>query len=314
MQLNLELATSQLIVSAGFFQPVTSLRHSYGEGSRVEIHVTRDGVTVVPTELEEFAFIVKAKGLYAASAPILAGAPDFTWDSTISRWVAEIDYNVPALTTQLFLETTATDEQKYLELSAQLIWRVNSSAGQQRSQVIESFYLENTIWKGTETFPSTGTALESDSLPALTPVAVLLAADVVNNHATLNTITDITDLRAPVQSGVWYHFRAVIHYTAATLLTGARFSVTGPASPTALVYRSSVPLTPSTQKLNEGLTAYDLPAATGTDSLLTGNIAIVEGQLKPSADGFLQLRFASELSGSAITAKAGSCLHITRLS
>jgi hypothetical protein len=168
--------------------------------------------------------------------------------------------------------------------------------------------------KGTETFPSTGTALESSSLPALTPRAVLLTADVINNNATLNTIADITNLKATVEAGIWYHFRAVIPYTAAATTTGARFSVTGPASPTFLAYRSTCPLTATTQILNEGLTAYDLPAACSTTSLTTGNIAVVEGQIKPSANGYLQLRFASEVANSAIIAKAGACLFLTRLS
>lgn len=63
-----------------------------------------------------------------------------------------------------------------------------------------------------------------------------------------------------------------------------------------------------------GLTAYDLPAAANATSLTTGGLAIVEGQIKPSADDYLQLRFASEVANSAIIAKAGACLFLTRLS
>lgn len=315
MKLTLDRETSTLVTTSGYSQPVTTLRQSYGEALRIEIEDTRDGVAVTPTELEEFAFVVKAKGKYAASAPILAGCPAFTWDSTISRWVGEISYNVAALTAQLYTTTTTTDEQKYLELSAQLIWRVNSSAGQQRSQVIESFFLDNTIWKGSETFPSTGTALEASSTASGIPSATVLTADVTNNNAVANTIADITGLSVAVQAGQFYHFRAVVPFTSTLLTNGSRFSITGPASPTSLVYRSSVPTGTAAQKLNEGLTAYDLPAAASTDSLLTGNLAIVEGIIKPSADGTLKVRFASELAaGNSITAKVGACLFLTRLS
>ena len=65
---------------------------------------------------------------------------------------------------------------------------------------------------------------------------------------------------------------------------------------------------------SEGRTAHDLPAACSTTSLTTDNIAVVEGQIKPSANGYLQLRFASEVANSAITAKAGACFFLTRLS
>jgi len=314
MQLILDRATSQLITSPGYTQPITTLRQTYGEGSRIEIYDTRDGAPVTPTGLEEFAFVIKAKGKYAAAAPILAGAPAFTWASDISRWVADIDYNVAALTAQLYTTTTSTDEQKYLELSAQLIWRTTSTAGQQRSQVIESFFVDNTIWKGSETFPTTGTPLEASSTAPGIPSATVLTADVTNNNGTANTIANITGLSAAVQYSQFYHFRAVIPYTSAATATGARFSITGPASPTYLAYRSSYPLTATTQTLNEGLTAYDTPSACNLNTLTTGNIAIVEGIIKPSASGTLQVRFASEISGSAIVAKAGAALYLTRLS
>lgn len=312
MHLTLDLAPSLLVISAGFSQPVTTLRQSYGEGSRIEIEVLREGVLVTPTGLEEFAFVVKAQGEYAAAAPILAGCETFVWDAAIARWVGEINYNVPALTEQLFLATTETDQAKYLTLAAQLIWRVNSTAGQQRSQVIETFYLDNTIWKGTELFPATGLPLEASSTPSGIPSAKVLAADVTN--ATV-TIADVTGLSVAVQAGQFYHFRAIVPFTSTLLTNGSRFSITGPASPTSLVYRSSVPTGAAAQKLNEGLTAYNLPAATSTDSLLTGNLAIVEGIIKPSVDGTLKVLFASELAaGNSITAKAGACLFLTRLS
>lgn len=314
MKLTLDLATSQLIQSAGYNLPVTTLRQSYGEGSRIEIHVVREGAQVTPVGPEEFAFVVKAQGKYDESAPILAGCSSFTWDASISRWVGEVNYNVAALTTQLFTATSHSDQADYLELSCQLIWRPNSSAGQQRTQVIKSFFVDNTIWKGSESFPSTGTPIEATSNPLFVPHGILITTAVVNNNATANTMADITDLKAPVQAGSWYHFRAVIRYSAAAITTGARFSINGPGFTSGdLSYRASMTLSATTQALNEGLTAYDQPAASNGSSLLAGNIAIVEGEIKTNVSGDLQLRFASEVSGSAITVQAGSCLIITRL-
>jgi hypothetical protein len=314
MQLTLELSTSTLVQSAGFSLPVTSLRQSYGEGSRIEIQVVREGVTVTPVGPEEFAFVVKAQGKYAAGAPILAGCESFTWDAAIQRWVGEINYNVAALTAQLFLATTDTDQQRYLTLAAQLIWRPNPAAGQQRSQVIESFYLDNTIWKGSETFPSTGTAIEATSNPLFIPNAIMLASDFVNSLSTANLITNITGLAAALQAGSWYHFRAVIRYVSVATATGLRFSVNGPAFTAGdLSYRSNYSLAATTQTLNEGLTSYDLPAAANATTPATGT-AIIEGHVKPTADGDLQFRCAKTATAANLTIKAGSCIFLTRLS
>lgn len=315
MLLTLELSTSQLIVSPGFAQPVTTLRHSYGEGSRIEVHVVRDGITVTPTELEEFAFVVKPQGKYAATEDILAGSPTFTWDAALQRWIGEINYNVAALTTQLGVATTTTDEQKYLLLAAQLMWRVNSSAGWQRTQVIESYYLDNTLWKGTETFPSTGTALEADGGPWLTPLVRSIALAVSNSHATANTLADITpvtgpSLSFPVEAGGVYDFEFRIPYTAAATTTGARFCVNGPAKD----YLHTVatwPLTSTTQVIANH-SDYNLPSAAGATSLTAGGLAIIKGTIAPTADGDVIARFASEVSGSAISVKPGASVTYVR--
>lgn len=138
---------------------------------------------------------------------------------------------------------------------------------------------------------------------------VTLTADVTNNNATANTIADVTGLSVAVTSGSTYWFRFIIGYTAAATTTGSRWSVNGPASPTLLIYRSEYSLTTTTRTLNEGLSTYDVPAASSASSAATGsNIALIEGIITPSANGTLIARFASEVSSSAIVAKAGSCL------
>jgi hypothetical protein len=135
---------------------------------------------------------------------------------------------------------------------------------------------------------------------------VVLAADVTNNNASANTIASVTGLSFPVEAGSTYAFRFVIDYTAAATTTGSRWSITGPTA-TRLSYRSSYSLTTTSETVNSGLTSYDLPAASNATSAATGgNIAVVEGFVTPSAAGTLIARFASEVSASAIVAKAGS--------
>lgn len=310
MKLTLDLSTCQLIASAGFQSPITTLRQSYGEGSIVEVEVYRDGTKVVPTELEEYVFVVKPVGKFKTDK-ILAGVQTFTWDSDLQIWVGYLNCNVAALTDQLHTAGTGTDEQEYMTLWAQLAWRNDSGAPWQRSQLIRSYQLDNALWKGDETFPVSGTPVEGSTGPWLTPLVRSISADVANSAS--DTLADITDLDFPVESGETYHFRFVIPYTANATGTGSRFSINGPASPTFLAYESRYPLTSSTNTLNFGLTSYNLPAAVNATSLTTGNLAIIEGVIKPSADGTVIARFAAE-AGGTITAKAGAHVQYTKVS
>lgn len=137
---------------------------------------------------------------------------------------------------------------------------------------------------------------------------VVLAADVINNNATLNTIQDVTGLSFPVVSGGKYWFEFYIDYNAAATTTGSRWSINGPSF-SRLAYTSDYSLTTTTRTLNS-LVAYDQPAASNASSAVTtGNIAWMAGFITPSADGNVIARFASEIANSAITAKAGSVLR-----
>lgn len=141
----------------------------------------------------------------------------------------------------------------------------------------------------------------------------LLASDVTNNNAVANTIQDVTGLSFPVVNGQRYWFRFCIAYTAAATTTGARWTISGPTT-SELRYGSEYSLTATSRTMNEGLAAYDLPAASNASSAATGaNIAIVEGFLRPSADGTVIARFASEVASSAIIARSGSFVEYMAL-
>jgi len=142
---------------------------------------------------------------------------------------------------------------------------------------------------------------------------VVLASDVTNNNASANTIQDVTGLEFNVTAGEGYWFRFNIWYTAAATTTGSRWAINGPAAPTELTYHSRYSLAATTQTQNT-CNAYDFPAACNTTSANTGgNIAIVDGFIEPSANGTVIARFASEVSSSAIVAKAGSFLEWYRV-
>lgn len=157
--------------------------------------------------------------------------------------------------------------------------------------------------------------LPTGSTPAINALnLVVLASDVTNNNSTANTIANVTGLSFPVVSGGTYRFRFVIQYTSAATATGSRWSVSGPGSPTALRYGSVYSLTATSRTFNDGLAAYDLPAASNATSAATGaNTAEVEGYITASADGTVIARFASEVASSAIVAKAGSICEWVRV-
>lgn len=140
---------------------------------------------------------------------------------------------------------------------------------------------------------------------------VVLGADVANNNAVANTISDVTGLSFPVLAAETYWFQFVIAYAAAVATTGSRWSISGPASPTLLDYMSEYTLTAASNTVNSS-SAYDSPAAANASSLTAGNIARITGIIKPSTNGTVVARFASEVANSAIVAKAGSLLQWVR--
>jgi hypothetical protein len=140
---------------------------------------------------------------------------------------------------------------------------------------------------------------------------IVLGADVTNNNAVANTMADVTGLSFGVNAGETYYFKAVINYTSAAVTTGSRWAINGPAA-TGMTYTSRLANTATSETVNYN-SAYDLPAAAGANSLLTGNMAVVEGFITPSAAGTFAIRFASEIASSAIVAKAGSRLEWMRV-
>jgi hypothetical protein len=160
---------------------------------------------------------------------------------------------------------------------------------------------------------NSGGVVKQSTVNTLSPVSnsiqtVVLANDFTNNDATLNTIKDVTGMAVPVVTGSFYWFRFVVFYMAQATSTGSRWSVTTPAF-SQFGMNSWYTLTATTNTLNN-IIAGDVPAGSNATSLgngtTTGNMAVLEGFILPSADGNVQLRMASEIANSAITAKKGS--------
>lgn len=120
-----------------------------------------------------------------------------------------------------------------------------------------------------------------------------------------NAFADITGLAVAVLNGVPTRFQFMILWGSAATTTGARFSLNGPAF-TNLAYMVRWNTTATVVTTAPLGTSYNQNFTAGTDANTASNLAIIEGIVIPSADGNLLARFANEVNGSAITARAGS--------
>lgn len=137
---------------------------------------------------------------------------------------------------------------------------------------------------------------------------VVLASDVTNNNATLNTIADVTGLSFAITNTKLYDFEFNCIYTAAATTTGSRWAVNASAGTAAnLSMTSEYSLTTTTTTRNALIQAFDSPSASNaTSASTTNNLAVMKGVIRATADATLIARFASEVANSAIVCKAGS--------
>ena len=174
-------------------------------------------------------------------------------------------------------------------------------------------YASATGWRVISTTGAIKQSINQGANPATSGLnRVVLANDVVNNNATANTIADVTGLAFPAIANKLYYFKFTIFYDAAATTTGSRWAINGPSA-SYIAGKSKYGLTATTETVNY-FNAYNIPAAANATSVATtGNMAVIEGFITPSASGDVIARFASEVSASAITAKAGSIVEYIQL-
>jgi len=163
--------------------------------------------------------------------------------------------------------------------------------------------------------PGSGKVLTSDANGLATwetagssySTLVTLGSDVGSSAST--AFQDVTGLSFAVTSGVWYRFRVTILYTASATAVGSRWAINGPASPTKLAYYSKW-ASSATATTDRNAVTYDEGNASSTSYSTTGNLARIEGMIKPSADGTVIVRFAPETAtANGIIVQAGSTLE-----
>lgn len=149
----------------------------------------------------------------------------------------------------------------------------------------------------------------------ISPAPVTVLASDQTNATT--SFADITGLSFAVVAGTTYSFKAKIIFSVNAATTGNAFSINGPAT-TQLAYSVTRPSTTATYgtaglaPTTLSVKAYDVPPATASTPETTGNIAIIEGIIQPSANGTVAVRFASEVAvAGGLVAKAGSTLEVS---
>ncbi len=140
---------------------------------------------------------------------------------------------------------------------------------------------------------------------------VELSGDISSTAST--SYQNITGLSFSVTSGVNYRFYAIIPYTTSAATIGIRVSLTSPST-TLLAYttRTGLSSTGSTDATWENHQTATDSGTVSTSSVTTsgGNVIILEGFIRPSASGTVQLRFAPETAtASGVVIKTGATLE-----
>jgi hypothetical protein len=143
---------------------------------------------------------------------------------------------------------------------------------------------------------------------------VELASDVASTAST--AFQDVTGLAWTVVSGASYRFKATLMYYTSVATIGIRVSIAIP-SVTHSAYHTEVSVG-AANGANAAITFENWQTAadsgtTSADSMTTtgGNLCTIEGIIKPSAGGVLQIRFAPETAtASGVIIKAGSTLEV----
>lgn len=140
------------------------------------------------------------------------------------------------------------------------------------------------------------------------PTSVKITSDTSSNTTT--TLANANGLLFAVKDGVYYKFKFMVLYRSAATTTGIILSVTIP-NVTEFIAIADVPVSTvaaGTAKIIRGdiIASATKVTGTGTPTTTQSYLAEINGMILPSADGNVQVQFASEVAASGVTIKAGS--------
>ena len=156
-----------------------------------------------------------------------------------------------------------------------------------------------------------GGVTSSVVLPTWNIIDDLTVAEEISNSTT--TFANITGLGQTLLAGAVYEMECIIVYNTAATTTGINLSYAGIGAPTIYANYISIPTATTTEVVRHYAAPNTETASTGT-ARVNNNIAIMKIIFGCGTTGLYYPRFASEVAGSAITIKRGTCLKIRRLS
>lgn len=161
-------------------------------------------------------------------------------------------------------------------------------------------------------FGSSKTSITYQPIPLVDGYStVILGSDYTNSNAVANTLEDITGYSFSVLNNktYWFRFQYIIVPSIAT--TGHRVTINGPTF-NDLGYNTMLIASAASVSITWN-NAYGSPATSNATTPSSGGTGFIEGIIRPSADGTLQARLASEVAGSGVTIKAGSVILYKQL-
>lgn len=135
---------------------------------------------------------------------------------------------------------------------------------------------------------------------------VKITADVVSS---VTSLADVTGLSLPVLANRTYAFTFWIRFSTAALTTGAQYALNAPAN-TFLTYRTETSLTAAAAGAPTYRTARAVnigSASASVDAIGGDLLCVIQGIIRPTAGGNIQVRHATEVAASNLTTKLGSC-------
>lgn len=131
---------------------------------------------------------------------------------------------------------------------------------------------------------------------------------VTNPNTTSTTLAD-TVLTAAVVSGTVYRFKAVVIFKSSVITTGVGLALSFP-SVTTFAATSRIPNGANTEQVGTHSASNDVNLGLAVAAANTNYVAVIEGIIKPSANGSLTVRFKSSVGATTITLAAGSWLEV----
>lgn len=135
--------------------------------------------------------------------------------------------------------------------------------------------------------------------------------------STTTSTLPVTSLAFTVSNTIAYKFEFGVIYAAVATGTGIKFSLTGPAvsSFTAAAWiPQGIAVAGTIGEMRGNITSMGYVVSTSTTPIAAGKFfAEIKGAILPSANGTLQLTYATEVAGSAVSTFAGSYGVLTTL-